>query len=184
MARPNPKSRVKDMLLSMAVLLVPLGLIIAFFTMNPQPKVEAIDVAPTLQRAEAEAPYPVLRAEHLPQGWKPIRVAWAKDGAKWIDDEPADGNAWMVGYMGPDEIYYGVEQRDRAAGELIARVTREGQETGETVEAAGLEWKAYTSKDGRTTSLVAQRDGWVAVVAADTNLDAVSAFTTTLSTGK
>lgn len=183
MAKPDPKSRSKDMFISMGVLLVPILAIIWFFTMNPEPKVEAIDVSPQLQRAESESPFPVLRAENLPDGWTPVRAAWAKDGALWIDKKPAMGNAWLVGYMGPDEIYYGVEQRDRAAGDVITRVTREGRETGETVEAAGLEWKSYESKDGRTTSLVAQSDGVVSVIAADTDLEAVTAFATTLSVG-
>lgn len=181
MARPNPKSRAKDMFLSMGVLLVPLVLVIAFFTMNPDGEVEAIDIAPDLQRAEAEAPYPVLRAESLPDGWKPVRSAWAKDGAKWIDNKPADGNTWMAGYMGPDGVYYGIEQRDRGVENVVRRVTREGQETGRTVDAAGMQWQAYESSDGRTTSLVAKRDGWVAVVAADTHLDAITAFATSLA---
>ena len=183
MARSNPKSRAKDMLLSMGVLLVPLALIIAFFTLNPDEDVAAIDMAPELQRAEAESPYSVLRAEQLPDGWKPVRAAWAKDGSKWIDNKPADGNAWLAGYMGPDGIYYGIEQRDRGVEDVIQRVTRRGRETGSTVEAAGLKWKSYESSDGRTTSLVAVQDNWVAVVAADTNLDAVRAFATTLSAG-
>lgn len=181
MARPNPKSRARDMVISMAVLLVPIALLLWFFTMEPEAKVEAIDVAPQLARAEAESPYPVLRATNLPDGWTPVRAAWAKDGSKWIDEQPAVGNAWLVGYMGPDGFYYGVEQRDRAAGAVIERLTRQGRETGETVQAAGLEWKSYESKDGRTKSLVAQKDGMVAVIAADAELEAVKAFATTLS---
>lgn len=182
MARPNPKSRSTDMLISMAVLLIPIALILWFFTDNPEAEVEPIDIQPQLTRAEAESPYPVLRATNLPEGWEPVRAAWAKDGSKWIDDQAAVGNAWLLGYMGPDGIYYGVEQRDRAAGDVIVRITREGHETGETVEAAGMEWTSYESKDGRTTSLVSRDGDAVAVIAADTDLDAVAAFATTLGT--
>ncbi|WP_296136781.1 DUF4245 domain-containing protein [uncultured Tessaracoccus sp.] len=183
MARPNPKSRAKDMFLSLAVLMVPLVLLIAFFTLDPEPQAEAVDVAPSLERAEAESPYPVLRATNLPDGWTPVRAAWARDGSRWIDGEAAVGNAWQLGYMGPDEIYYGLEQRDRAVGQAITRLTREGSATGATVEAAGLRWDAYESKDGRTTSLVAKEGEMVAVASADTDLDALTRYVTTLSRG-
>lgn len=182
MARPNPNSRSRDMVISMAVLLVPIVLLVWFFTLDPKAEVEAIDVTPQLSRAEAESPYPVLRATHLPEDWTPVRAAWAKDGSKWIDEKPAEGNAWLVGYMGPDGIYYGVEQRDRSVAAVTERLTRQGRETGETVQAAGLDWMSFESKDGRTRSLVAHRDEMVAVIAADTDLDALKAFAATLGT--
>lgn len=182
MARPNAKSQSRDMVISMAVLLVPLLVIIWLFTDNPEPQAEAVDVAPQLARAEAESPYPILRANNLPEPWKPVRVAWAADGENWMGGEPADGNSWLVGYLGPDGIYYGVQQKDRNERQFIADVTRDGEPTGESVEALDLVWEAYESGDGRTTSLVARDGEVVSIVAADTDLEAVEAFVTSLTT--
>lgn len=181
MARPNPNSRSRDMLISLSVLLVPLVLLIWFFTDNPEAKPQAIDIKPALVRAEAESPYPVLRATALPEGWLSVRAAWAKSGSPWIDNKPADANIWQVGYFGPDGIYYAVEQRDSGAGSMILRTTRQGHATGQEITAAGLSWQVYQSEDGRTTSLVAQTDAQIAVVSADTTEEAVIAFTQTLS---
>lgn len=182
MARPSLTSRSRDMFISMAVLMVPIVLIIWFFTNNPDAEVEAVDVAPHLQVAEAEAPYPVLRAENLPEPWMPYRVQWTKKGERWIDGEAAVGNTWMLGYLGPDKIYYGIEQRDEQGAQMIARLTREGKATGETLEAAGGTWERYESADGRTRSLV-RRDGEVvSVVYADASFEALDAFATSLTT--
>ncbi len=182
MARPNAKSQSRDMIISMAVLLVPILVIVWLFTDNPEPQAEAVDVAPLLARAEAESPYAILRANNLPEPWKPVRVAWAADGENWMGGEPADGNSWLVGYLGPDGIYYGVQQKDRNERLFIADVTRDGEPTGETVQALDRSWEAYESEDGRTTSLVARDGDVVSIVAADTDLEAVEAFVTSLTT--
>lgn len=183
MARPRSNSTARDMLISMAVLLVPIILIVWFFTSNPDPEPEAIDVGPHIQRAEAESPYPILRAENLPEPWVPLRAWWAQDGAPWADKEPASGNSWMLGYLGPDGIYYGIEQRDRLAGQTVTRLTRDGERVDGTLEAAGWTWERYVSPDGRTRSLVASEDDMVAVVHADTDFESLEAFVTSLSTG-
>lgn len=183
MARPKRNTRSRDMVISMVVLLVPLMLIMWLLTDDPEPDVTPVDVAPHLARAEEESPYPVLRAEALPEDWVPTRVAWAADGARWIDAEPARGNSWQLGYLGPDEIYYGVEQRDRDVAQAVNTLTREGEATGETVDAAGWTWERYESDDERTRSLVAREGDMVAVVSADTSFEALEAFATSLTTG-
>lgn len=182
MARPNPNSRSRDMIISLGVLLVPILLIVWFFTSNPEAKPEPVDVRDKLSRAEAESPYPVLRATNLPDGWVPVRVAWAKAGSPWLDDKPADSNIWLLGYLGPDGIYYGVQQSDSAA-DIVERATRQGKPTGEEVQAAGRTWQGYESLDGRTRSLVSRQEGVTSVVSADTSGDAVRAFAETLTTG-
>lgn len=183
MARPSAKSSSRDMLISMAVLLVPIVLIVWFFTDNPEADLEAIDIGPRLEIAQEESPFPILYAENLPESWKPVRVGWAADGELWVDLEPANGNSWMVGYLGPDKVYYGIEQRDRLTGQLVDRLTREGERIDGTIDAAGLTWERYESEDGRTKSLVAHDGDMVAVVHADSDFGALDAFVTSLTTG-
>ena len=179
MAR-NPNARSRDMIISLAVIAIPIVLIMALFTRTPEEKAEAIDVGPFLGRAAAESPYPVLTAEGLSEGWVPVRAAWAKKGQRWITADPALGNSWQVGYLSPDQIYYGVLQRDEAGDELVRSNTRDGKEIGEPVSLAGREWLRYESKDGRTTSLVNHAGEITTVVSADTDFTQLEAFISTL----
>ncbi|GAA4896487.1 hypothetical protein GCM10025789_12810 [Tessaracoccus lubricantis] len=179
MAR-NPKARGRDMIISLAVIAVPVLLLIVLFTSTPEQEARAIDLGPFVSRAEAESPYPVLVAEGLGEGWIPVRAAWATKGEPWITTDPALGNSWQVGYLSPDEIYYGVLQRDESGPELVREATREGAEIGEETSLAGRDWSRYESKDGRTRSLVNDTDGVTTVVSADTDFAELEAFTSTL----
>ncbi|MFV0428945.1 MAG: DUF4245 domain-containing protein [Arachnia sp.] len=177
MARSAARGR--DMVISLAVLFVPVVLVTWFFTHDPAPEVEAVDVAPVLAEAEAQSPYPVLHPEALE--WTPVRVAWAADGQRWITDEPAVGNSWQVGYLAPEGTYVGLQQRDRAPDEFLAAITRDGAPGGETTDAAGLTWQHWVSADGRTTSLVWRDGDLTAAITADADFDLLAAFAGTLT---
>ena len=179
MAR-NPNARSRDMLISLAVIAIPILIIVALFTRTPSTDAEAVDVGPFLTRAGAESPYPVLVAEGLDDGWTPVRAAWAKKGQQWITTDPALGNSWQIGYRSPDQIYYGVLQRDAAGADLIRSTTREGKEIGDPVSLAGREWLRYESKDARTRSLVNEAGDVTTVVSADDDFTRLEAFTSTL----
>ncbi len=180
MARRNSAARPRDMVISMAVLLVPIALIVWWFTVTPDPRPEAVDVDATLTRAVAESPYPVLRAEGLGEGWLPVRVAWARQGDPWITNEPATGNWWQVGYLSPEEVYVGVQQRDGAVGDFVSATTREGRSLGGSVDVAGRSWELYESDDGRTRSLVHVADDVTSIVTADTDFTELETFAAAL----
>lgn len=179
MAR-NPNARSRDMIISLAVIAIPIVLIMALFTRTPEPDTEAIDLRPFLQRAQAESPYPVLIADGLGDGWLPLRASWAEKGKQWITADPALGNSWQVGYFSPEEIYYGVLQRDAAGVDLIRTATREGKEIGEPVTVGGREWARYESSDERTRSLVHEQGEVTTVVSADVPFTDLEAFASTL----
>lgn len=181
MAGRNPNARARDMVISMAVILVPLALIAWLFTNDPDPQVEAVDVAPVLARAEAESPYPVLRAVALPADWTPVRVAWATDGNLWITDEPAVGNSWQLGYLAPNGVYLAVQQRDRAVESFVSDITQQGRRQGATTEVAGRTWEHWTSDDDRTRSLVWRDGDMVAVVSGNADFEQLDAFAGTLA---
>ncbi|MCC2593557.1 DUF4245 domain-containing protein [Tessaracoccus sp. OS52] len=183
MAGRNPNAKPRDMAISMLVLLVPIALIAWFFTMDPEPEVEAVDVAAVLATAEEESPYPVLRAVNLPEDWIPTRVAWAADGERWINGEPAVGNSWQLGYLAPNEIYVGLQQRDRSPLQFLEQVTREGRPEEGEVELAGREWERWVSLDGRTRSLVWRDGDLAAAVTGDTDFAQLEAFAGSLSEG-
>lgn len=177
------KGNSRDMVISMAVLIIPVLLITWFFTQNPKPEVEIVDVAPVLAQAERESPYPILRPEGLPDDWRATRADWAVDGGPWVTGEPAVGNSWRLGFMAPNDIYVAVQQRDRSTAGFVAWVTREGYQEDGTVDAAGFTWEKYVSRDGRTRSLIAEDGDMVAAVTGDTDYEQLEAFASTLTGG-
>ena len=169
------------MVLSMLVLLVPLAAITWFFTSDPAPEVEAVDVTPVLAKAESQSPYKILRATNLPADWVPVRVAWAADGDAWITNEPAVGNSWQLGYLAPNSVYVAVQQRDRGTGTFVSQVTRDGRRGSDASEISGRTWEHWTSDDDRTRSLVWRDGDMVAVVSGDTDFEQLDAFAGALS---
>ncbi|GAB3817223.1 hypothetical protein GCM10028820_17810 [Tessaracoccus terricola] len=171
----------RDMVISLLVLFVPIIAIYWFFTLDPEPEAEKVDYAPMLAVAQEESPYPVLRPVNLPEDWVPVRVAWAADGEPWINNEPAVGNSWQLGFMAPNQIYVAVQQRDRAPVQFIEQVTRDGVASGETVQLAEREWEQWVSEDGRSRSLVWRDGDLSAVVTGDTDFEQLEAFTAALA---
>jgi hypothetical protein len=169
------------MILSLAVILLPILLVSWFFTRTPgAPPTPAIDWAPTLAVARSESPYPVLAPTALPGSWIPRKVVWAKPGRPGLDGRPAPGNTWQLGLLSPEKTYITITQRDADQSQLVADLSRNGAVDG-TVTAGGRTWIRQVSPDGRTRALVATNGPVVAVVAGDTSYDALVAFATTLA---
>ncbi|MGO1488589.1 MAG: DUF4245 domain-containing protein [Arachnia sp.] len=182
MARKKPQARARDMVISLAVILIPLLLITWIFTNDPQPSVEPVDVAPVLEQAEQNSPYPILRATALPPEWVPVRVAWAEDGNQWITSVPAVGNSWQLGYLTPNGIYVAVQQRDRETSAFVADVTQDGRRESEVSEIEGRTWEHWISRDEVSRSLVWRDGDMVAVVTGDTDYAQLDAFVGSLVT--
>lgn len=170
------------MVISMAVIMVPLLFITWVFTNDPAPEAEPTDVAPVLALAEAESPYPILRADNLPDEWVPTRVAWAEDGSQWITNDPAVGNSWQLGYIAPNGIYVAVQQRDREVEAFLDDVTQEARMADDVTELPGRTWEHWVSRDEQTRSLVWRDGDMVAVVSGDTDFDQLAAFAGSLVT--
>jgi len=182
MAGKKPQARARDMVISMAVIVIPLLLITWVFTNDPQPTVEPVDVAPVLAQAEENSPYPILRPTDLPEDWVPTRVAWAEDGNQWITNVPAIGNSWQLGYLAPNGIYVAVQQRDRGVSAFVADVTQDGRRQSEVSEISGRTWEHWSSRDEISRSLVWRDGEMVAVVTGDTDYAQLDAFAGSLVT--
>ncbi len=182
MAGKKPQARARDMVISMAVIMVPLLLITWLFTNDPKPTVEAVDVEPILTQAEQTSPYPILRPTDLPEDWVPTRVAWAEDGNQWITNEPAVGNSWQLGYLAPNDIYVAVQQRDRGVSAFVGDITRDGRKETEVSEISGRTWEHWISRDERSRSLVWRDGEMAAVVTGDTDYAQLDAFAGSLVT--
>jgi len=179
----NPRASVRDMIISMLVLLVPVVAIYWFFNVEPdEPTVTAVAVAPTLATARTESPFPILAPTNLPDTWKPTRVTWAKPGDALIGGEIATSHVWVLGVLSPDKVYLALETRDTPAATFVKDATREGANDG-TSTLGGQVWTRYLSSDARTRSLVLTTDDVTTVISGDTSYSALEAYAGTLSAG-
>lgn len=179
MARSPRNATVLHMIVAMVVLMVPILAITAFFTRPAEPPVQAVAYEPMARQAAAEASYPVLVPQGLPEGWTPTRARWTPVGQPGLGGDPVPGDTWQLGFLSPEQTYVALDQRDRAAAPFVAATTREGRRDGE-VTLAGAAWTRYVSADGRTRALVQQGQA-VTIVSGDLPYEALAAFATTLA---
>ncbi|QIK71554.1 DUF4245 domain-containing protein [Propioniciclava coleopterorum] len=179
MARPQRNSTVIQMIVAMAVLMVPILLVVAFFTRTPEAPIQPIDYQPVARQAAAEASYPVLVPQNLPDGWVATRARWTAEGRPGLNGEPAAGDTWQLGMLTPGQIYIGLDQRDASQELFVQQVTRDGRPDGDS-NVAGVAWQRYVSEDDRTRSLVLRGDA-VTIVSGDLAYEALEAFASSLA---
>lgn len=151
--RPNARLRqtVRDMVLSLAVVLAAIGVIFAI-TWRPLPDpVRVIDPAPELSLARAQASYPVVYPAGLDAGWRPTSARWE------ITPSSLPDPAWHVGFVTPADDY---AQLGQSATENPAYVADQVGVARPAGEWAG--WTRYDSADQR--ALVRIDDGVTVVV--------------------
>ena len=182
MARRRTPSTVTHMVIAMAVVMLPIALISWFFTRLPEPVVNVVDPTPIVAQARTDATFPVLAPTNLPEGWVPTRARWTPEGEPLLNREPAVANTWQLGYLTPEQMYIGLDQRDRLPDLFVGEVTRGGRPAGDA-SVAGATWQRYTSADRRTNALVQRADQVVTIVSGDLPFEALEAFAGTLSAG-
>lgn len=167
------------MLVAVAALLVPVVLIYLWFSRVPEPEVRAVDWQPVVAQARAEAGYPVLAPKDLPATWTAVRARWTPRGEPGLDQKPVIGGTVQLGFLTPNRMYIGLDQRDADAQGLIRVASRDGSADGESV-LAGTSWQRYVSDDDRTRSLARTDAASTVVISGDLPYEALEAFATTL----
>jgi hypothetical protein len=140
MARVSPlKKTARDMLLSMALIAIPIVLIVEFFPhedKKPGDTVQTVDYTIPLEQARRTVPFQVLAPEGLPAGWR----------ATSLHTDLAAGAPlrWEIGFASPDGQYVALDQVSGgkgAAGVLDAQA--KGATVGAEVTVGGVEWTQY-----------------------------------------
>lgn len=169
-----------DMVRSLAVIMIPLLVIVFFFTRDiGDHPVEEVDWEKAHATAVEEAPYPVLAPTNLPADWRPTRVSWTPAGEPGLNGDPEPGNRWKLGFLNPADIYIEIEQSDAPATKFIADTTRDAARDG-TSTVGAEEWQRYVTEDGRTRALVQSSDEVTSIVVGDTSYEDLEGFTATL----
>lgn len=167
------------MFLSLAVILVPILVIMAFFTRTTDTPVRPVDVAPVLAQAKAEAPFPVVSPQGLPADWVPTRATWVPAGKPDQTGKVSTGSVWTTGWLSPGKVYVAVVQTDANVDVHVKKETRDGRRDGQR-DLQGRTWEQYRSDDDRTRALVARDAKAATIVVGDLTYDDLAAFATTL----
>ncbi|GAB3111622.1 hypothetical protein GCM10027160_12810 [Streptomyces calidiresistens] len=132
---------VRDMVLSMAVLLVGVFFVYLFVPNDPsQDPVRPVEYRVEANTASRAAPYELLTPRDLPEEWR----------ATFVRYRAADphGAVWRLGFMDPENEYAALAQTDTVGGDegdaFVADLTRGAEETGETVRLGDREWAWMT----------------------------------------
>lgn len=175
----NQRATGRDMAISLLVLLIPIFLIVWFFQRTPdRPTVEAVDVQPVV--AEAHQAGMTVQTPTLPGGWTAVRATYTALGGQLLGRGTALGNTIVLGYQGPDQHYYSMNQQQGHQQAFVLDFTGQGHQDG-TSTIAGNTWQRWTSQDGSDHSLVREVGGSTVVVTSSAGYDALGAFAGTLS---
>ncbi|MEA5154369.1 DUF4245 domain-containing protein [Raineyella sp.] len=181
------KSRtMRDMLLSLGVVMVPILLITWLYTNNLSDyPVQPVDPTPMIAQARAEAPYPVYAPVNLPTGeggWVVTQASWVPKGASSRSGDGASStDEWLWGGLDQSKTYYAVNESDDDPGRVIRRLSRDGSPDG-TSTVEGKQWERWVSPDGRTRVLALRENGYILAVTADAPYEGLEAMASSLGT--
>lgn len=150
------RKTVADMVRSLALVLVLVGVIVAFnVAEQPDRVVQQVDYPAALEEARAVATYDVLGPEPVPEGWRVTSARTERSGG---------GVGWHVGLVTTTEEYAAVEQSDGARRALLDAVVAGARPAG-SVEVAGQAWRRLEGGDPEERALVRTADGVTTMVA-------------------
>lgn len=154
--RPRGRQTVGDMVRSLAVVMVFVGILVVFnVARQPDPVLRAVDYPAALDGAQPQVDYPLAGPDPLPPGW---RVTSARTGT----DRAAV--TWHLGIVTADDRYVAVEQTDGPRADLVARIAA-GARAGRDVLVAGETWQRLAGGDPEPRALVRAADGVTTMVA-------------------
>ena len=145
MARVSPlKKTARDMLLSMALIALPIVAIVEFFphdSKDPADRVQTVDYSIPLEQARRAAPFQVLAPEGLPAGWRATSLH--------TDLAPGAPLRWELGFTTPDGQYVALDQVSGGKGaDGVLSTQADGASAAGTVTVGGVEWTRYDGGDG------------------------------------
>lgn len=160
------------MVLTMAVLMIPVVLIVWFFQRTPdEPTLPAADWQQAVASATERADFTVLAPASLPEGWRATQASFVEAGT--------NGAAYdELRLVLLDEQNINLQLRQAKTTEeraFLVKNTREGFDSG-AQKVGDQVWKQITSGDGRTQYLLGQRDDSLVLVSGDTSAERLVAF--------
>jgi uncharacterized protein DUF4245 len=144
------------MLVSLAVLLVPIALVLIFYrvVLGGDAPV-TMDPAPTIQEAQRAAAFPVAVQVGLGEGWHVSTATFRR---------ATDGATLRLGYVDPDKDPLQLIESNVAAATLLpAELGKSAKPTG-IFRAANGAWRQYDSRPGEQALVLAEQNRTIIVV--------------------
>ena len=132
-----------DMVRSMAVVLALVGVIVLVSTRPHPDAVKVVETAPVVAMAAAQAEFPVVAPQNLPDGWRATSARWEPT------ERSADAPVLHLGYVTPSEQYAQVSQSTATSPRYLAEQTGDGVSTG-SKDIAGTVWNTWENGDRRS----------------------------------
>ncbi|WP_425583688.1 DUF4245 domain-containing protein [Streptomyces macrosporus] len=165
MASKSGTQTARDMVLSMLVILLGVGVVYLFIphddSLDP---VRPISYDTELITARRAAPYPVAAPVGLPETWRATSVRY--------EAQSDHGSVWHLGFMDPDDQYAAVEQSDGESDAFVAEVTHGAEETERVQKIDGEEWTRYEGP--KYDALVRREPGVTTVVTGTASFDGLA----------
>ncbi|MGH6656590.1 MAG: DUF4245 domain-containing protein [Actinocrinis sp.] len=140
-AKSRLRTTMRDMVLSLAVIAVPIAIVLAISPSNAGNPVHVIDTASyqsTLSAARQAVPFTLVAPSTVPAGWKLTSEYYQPQGATAAD--------WHLGYLTPSGAYVSVEQTtELLAGFLSDQHSDASPSTAVPINGATPNvWQRYT----------------------------------------
>jgi Protein of unknown function (DUF4245) len=167
------KKTVRDLVLSLAVIMVAAGVMYLFVPHDDsEPDIQRVDYDVELLTARRAAPYPVAAPVGLPDTWKATSVRYQGDHF----------DTWHLGFQAPGGQYVAVKQSTQKPKAFIADASQGAKETKVTEHIGDRVWTRFTG--GRYDALVLSEDGATTVVAGTGSFDQLTTMAKALELEK
>ena len=158
------RETVRDMLLSLAVVLAVVIVIFVFTRPTGDDAVKVVDPDPTIRAATAAADYDLVAPRGLVADWRTTSATFDTDGETGGETE----TELRLGYVTPADDFALYVQSDRSYDEVLEQELRDPEQTGEET-IAGESWERYRTR-GDELALVHRHPDSTLVVTGNASL--------------
>jgi Protein of unknown function (DUF4245) len=123
---------VRDMAISLLVLLIPVAFVVVLFRLRGGEDVVVVDPAPAISQAARS--FPALAPHGLPDGWRTVLATAQRE---------SDGNVLRVGYVTPDNGALQLVESTEPLEELLIRELGDQTRPTGPVTVNGVDWRSY-----------------------------------------
>jgi hypothetical protein len=138
MANSRMKKTMRDMVISLGVIVIPITVAVFFISHQPATPVPTISGASfqtMLTAARSAESFPVLAPVGLPASWHATSENYTMPG-----DAAAD---WHIGYQVPPSTYAEVEETTEPIGQFLTDASSDATDVA-NVQIDGVTWQEYT----------------------------------------
>lgn len=162
----------KDMVMSLAVLLIPIALLLTFYRLVLDgDKPVSVDAAPVFQQAQQAGLFPVLVPQGLGDDWHTTAATFRR---------AENGATLRVGYVDPDKDPIQLVQSNVPSATLLpTELSKTAEPIGQFRSEAGV-WRLYDARPGEKALVMADQTRTVVLVG-KTDVENLQALADSLS---